>query len=78
MKDEPDIVKELREAEKFGLFQSMIQSTFEELEVPDESIEKTSGQISHMIADREKRTNEQELGLLKKNIEQSLKTMQSP
>ena len=40
MKDEPDIVKELREAEKIGLLQSMIQSTFEELEVPDESIEK--------------------------------------
>ncbi|UCC40736.1 MAG: PAS domain S-box protein, partial [Candidatus Aminicenantes bacterium] len=62
MKEEPDIIKELREAEKIGLLQSMFQNTFEELEAPDESIEKTSDQTSHMIRDLEKRTNEHELG----------------
>ncbi|MBU0497603.1 MAG: PAS domain S-box protein [Candidatus Thermoplasmatota archaeon] len=46
MRDEPDIVKELREAEYLGLFQSKVQGAYEELEtqkeasdnVPDETV----------------------------------------
>lgn len=39
MKDEPEIVKELREAEKFGRFQSKIQGAYDELETTEESSE---------------------------------------
>jgi len=37
MTDEPDIIKQLREAEKLGLFQNKAQSKFEELESVEES-----------------------------------------
>jgi len=71
MKEEPDIAKELREAEKLGLLQSVIQSTFEELEVPDESLDKTSDQTSHIIGSRGKRKNKHELG----DIEEKYRTI---
>ncbi len=46
MKDEPDIVKKLKEVEKLGGLQSKVQDAYEELEVveeqsndiPDESV----------------------------------------
>ncbi len=43
MRDEPDIVKELRGVERLGALQSKVQSDYEELEVPEESPESISG-----------------------------------
>ena len=37
MNDEPDIVKELKEQEKLGMFQSKTQNTYEEFKAVDES-----------------------------------------
>ena len=71
MKEEPDIIKELREAEKLGLLNSMIQSTFKELEAPDESIDEASNKTSYMIEPREKRTKEDEL----RNVEEKYRTI---
>ncbi len=42
MRDEPDIVKELRESEKLGLIQSNMKNAYEKLE----TIEKTSEEVS--------------------------------
>lgn len=42
MKEEPDIVKELREAERLGLLQSKVQDVYEELKIAEESSEDVS------------------------------------
>ena len=49
MRDEPDIIKEMRESENPGRLRSKMQSTYEELEEPDKSIDKTPSQSSRMI-----------------------------
>ena len=61
MKNEPDIVKELREAEKIGLLQNMIPTNIKELEMVDEPTEKTSEQASHIVKDWNTGTNEHEM-----------------
>ena len=42
MNEKPDIVKEMRQAEKLGKLQNKTQSTFEKLEVQEESDENVS------------------------------------
>ena len=49
MKEEPEIVKELREEEKLGLLYNMINSALEEQRLPNRIIEKKSEETSHMI-----------------------------
>jgi PAS domain S-box-containing protein len=49
MRDEPDIVKELREAEKLGLLYNMIRNAMEELREPNRFPENSSEQSSHLI-----------------------------
>jgi PAS domain S-box-containing protein len=49
MKDEPDIVKELREAEKLGLLYNMIRNAMENLKEPNKIPEKSPDQSSHLI-----------------------------
>jgi len=49
MKEEPKIIKELREEEKLGLLYNMISSALEEQRIPNKTIEKKSKETSHMI-----------------------------
>ena len=71
MRDESDIVKELRDAEKFGLIQSIRQSICEKLKGIDESIDKTSNQTSHIIKEQEKRIKGDAL----ENLEEKFRTI---
>jgi len=61
LKKEPDIIKELREAEKQGLLQNMIQSTYEDLDIGDEPTKNISDRTRPIVEDCEKRTNEHEM-----------------
>ncbi|KYK20731.1 hypothetical protein AYK24_09740 [Thermoplasmatales archaeon SG8-52-4] len=56
MKEEPDIVKELRDAEKLGLLYNMIKNAIEEIKVPGEQIEKSSTYSNHIFEDLSKNT----------------------
>jgi len=49
MKDEPEIVKELREAEKLGLLYNMIKNAMEELKVPNTVINNETEESSNYI-----------------------------
>jgi len=69
MRDEPDIIKEMREAEKHGLLQNSIQSAYEEFEYLDKSLDKTSSQTDHMLEDRGERIKEDVMENLKKNFQ---------
>ena len=51
MEDEPEIVKELKEAEKLGLFQSKVQSAYEELEIPEELSEDVPDETVGFVED---------------------------
>ena len=51
MKDEPDIVKELRESEKLGILQSKVQSVYKDLE--EISIDGASDGAVHFAEDEE-------------------------
>ncbi len=63
MTDEPEIVKDLREAEKLGILQSKIQSTYEKLELQEESLDETCDKSIYMVEDAIKRTRDDgELG----------------
>ena len=70
MKEEPEIVKELREAEKLGLLYNMIKNAMEELKFPNEDIRKNSEQPSHMI-ERFSDSHDDNLG----SIEEKYKTI---
>jgi len=61
MNEEPDIVKELREAEKLGLLYNMIKSAMDELRIPDHEIEKNSRDTSHIIESYESKTTDNDL-----------------
>ncbi len=57
MKDEPDIVKELMEAERLGMLQSKVQSTYEKLQVLEEQPEDVPDEMSGVCErDVEKKT----------------------
>ena len=58
MKNEPDIIKNLRDAEKLGILHSRIQNTYEELPILNESLDETSDQKSDMVDDIVKGTEE--------------------
>lgn len=63
MMDEPEIVKELREAEKLGILQSKIESNYEKLEMQEESLDETPDKSIYMVEDAIKRTRDDgELG----------------
>ncbi len=65
MKEEPDIVKELRNAEKFGLLEGLFKGAIEELEVPNGSTENNN-QRSCMNEKKEKTNNREELDIKEK------------
>ena len=46
MIDEPDIVKQLREAERLGMLQSKVQSTYEKLQVLEKPPEDVPDEMS--------------------------------
>ncbi len=71
MKEEPEIVKELREAEKLGLLYNIIKSAMNELKVPNRVIEKNSESSSHMIEGVGESINENDLG----SVEEKYKTI---
>ncbi len=63
MQKEPDIVKELRESEKLGLFYTKIQSTYEQLETMDDIFENIPDKTI-IFADE----NHEETGKISKEI----------
>ena len=66
MKDEPDIIKELRDAEKLNVFQSKLQSEYEKLEtvedpsedVPDKSVGFVEDDVGYETTDKQERIND--------------------
>ncbi|KYK28379.1 hypothetical protein AYK20_01350 [Thermoplasmatales archaeon SG8-52-1] len=66
MREEPDIVKELRNAEKFGLLEGFIKNAVEELAIPKESAEADYSQRSSMKVKKEINKNHEELELKEK------------
>jgi PAS domain S-box-containing protein len=71
MKDEPEIVKELREAEKLGLLYNMIKNAVEDLKEPNRLVEDNSEQSSHYIVHTDNNINEQNFV----NVEEKYKTI---
>ena len=63
MQEEPDIVKEIRESERLGLFYTKIQSTYEQLETMDE-IHENIPDKTIIFADE----NREETGNISKEI----------
>ncbi|UCF12581.1 MAG: PAS domain S-box protein, partial [Thermoplasmatales archaeon] len=63
MTDESEIVKELREAERLGILQSKVQSTYEKLDMQEESLNETPDKSIYITEDSNKRTRDDcELG----------------
>jgi PAS domain S-box-containing protein len=65
MKEEPEIVKELREAEKLGLLYNMIKSAMEELKVPDSVIDNNSELSSKISDNKDNNVHDETLGSVK-------------
>ncbi|UCF49562.1 MAG: hypothetical protein JSU91_07375, partial [Thermoplasmatales archaeon] len=71
MVEEPEIVKELREAEKLGILYTMINSAIEEIRGPIENEKKGSEHSSHIVEDFKKGTSEGSIG----SIEEKYRTI---
>jgi len=71
MKDEPEIVKELREAEKLGLLYNMIKNAMEDLKEPNMITNENLEQSNHFIEKSSGSINESHIG----NIEEKYKTI---
>ena len=74
MKSEPEIIKELREAEKLGILQGRVTSNIEELDTVEESSEDVSDEtIGFIDNDVERNTGEDDTDY-KKAEEPTFKT----
>jgi len=60
MTTEPDIIRELREAEKLGILQCKVKSTCEEMEMQEKPSEDVPGLTTGFIDDMKKTTKSDE------------------
>ena len=60
MAEEPDIIKQLRDAEKLGLVQSKMQSEYEEVESVDQASENIWGETVAFSEDEDQKINSNE------------------